>query len=670
MNNNTKLNFAEVAISLPLDKLFHYSIPDAMKEDIEVGKRVWVEFRNRNKVGYVVGFSEESEVKSVKPITSLIDAEPIISKSMLALCKCVKDNYLCSLGEAIAATIPGVLKKGKTSIRQPKEKLKEEKIEKSSPLALTGEQDKALKSVLSKIDKEDYRVFLLHGITASGKTEVYLQAIEKVLAHGKTSIVLVPEISLTPQTVERFTSRFGKDKVAVLHSALVGSKRYGEWKRIKDGEAKIVVGARSAVFSPVKNLGLIIIDEEHETSYKQEDSPRYHARDVAIMRARLSNCPVILGSATPSLESYYLAEKGKIELIELTKRIDDKNLPNVKVVDMRMELATRKKLVMFSRVLIDHVQKALDKKQQVMIFLNRRGFSTYINCKKCGLVLKCKGCDSVLVYHYDSKKLVCHYCNFKKDPPDICPKCKSSYMKYMGIGTEKVESELARLFPTARIARMDTDTTKKRGSHKEILDAFKEHKIDILVGTQMIAKGLDFPKVTIVGVVNADVTMNLPDFRASERTFNLMTQVSGRAGRGEDGGEVIVQTYAPSHYAILSASKHDYDKFYQEEIKTRKELLFPPFRHIIKLTMRSRSERGVIKAVEALKAYLVDKVEDLEIVGPAPSPISKIRGFYRWNILLKGKNRSLMCDILKKALKGYRKPMDVFLAVDVDPMSL
>jgi len=342
----------------------------------------------------------------------------------------------------------------------------------------------------------------------------------------------------------------------------------------------------------------------------------------------------------------------------------------VKIVDMRMELATRKKIVMFSKILIDSIQKALDKGQQVMIFLNRRGFSTYVNCKKCGLVLKCKGCDSVLVYHYETKSLVCHYCNFRMPPPDICPQCRGSYMKYFGIGTEKVESEMARLFPEARIARMDADTTSKRGSHARILGEFKKHNVDILVGTQMIAKGLDFPRVTLVGVVNSDVTLNLPDFRASERTFNLLTQVAGRAGRGEEGGEVIIQTYAPGHYAILSASKHDYEKFYHEEIKTRDELSFPPFRHIIRLTLRSRNEKKAVDASHKLKDFLIKKLKDIEIVGPAPSPIAKVRGFFRWNVLLKGKNRSIMCEALRKSLKAYRNPAGTILAIDVDPISM
>lgn len=670
MTKKTDYNFAEVAVALPLDKTFHYSIPKQFKSDIEVGKRVWIEFRNRSEVGYVVGFAGTSAVKEVKPIKGIIDESPIISNQMLELCKWVSGTYLCSLGEAIRATIPAVLKKGKVSVRPRSQSTDEIKLPPpSTPHSLTKEQKDAVNNVVSKVETQQYQPILLHGITASGKTEVYLQAIEKVLNKGRTSIVLVPEISLTPQTVERFTSRFG-NLVAVMHSALVGSIRFQEWRRIKDGTARIVVGARSAIFGPVKDLGLIIIDEEHETTYKQDDVPRYHARDVALMRAKLSNCPVILGSATPSLESYYLATQGVYELVRLTRRIDDRQLPKVKIVDMRMEVETRKKVVMFSKMLTRELECVIKNKKQAIVFLNRRGFATYINCKHCGYVMRCKRCDAILVYHFDKKSLICHYCNSRITPPDVCPKCRSSYIKYFGIGTEKVESELSRLIPQARISRMDTDATSKRGSHGRILNEFKKHNVDILVGTQMIAKGLDFPKVTLVGVVNADVTLNLPDFRASEHAFSLITQVAGRAGRGEDGGEVLVQTYAPDHYAILSASKHDYEKFYEKEVKTRKELNFPPFIHLIKLTLRSRDEKRVQEAATKVTGKLREYIKDAEIIGPAPAPISKVRGYYRWNILLKGKNRSIIALSLKRAMSKMRRPSGVLIAIDVDPMSV
>jgi len=660
--------FAEVAIALPIDRVFHYAIPEKYSSQIAVGKRVFVPFQTRSVVGYVVGLSEEADVKEVKEIASVIDAEPIVSKEMLALTRWIKDNYFCSWGEAIGASIPAGIKKGKVSIGS-RILARSEGFARSVPHVLTQEQSKALRLIVDCIDKREHKVFLLHGITSSGKTEVYLQAIDHVLAKGMQAIMLVPEISLTPQTIDRFVSRFG-EHVAVLHSKLTPAKRFLEWANIRDGKARIVVGARSAVFSPMDKLGLIIIDEEHETTYKQDDVPRYHARDVAEERARLNNCPLILGTATPSLESYYKAKKGDYVLVKLTKRIDERLLPKVKIVDMRMELATRKRIAIFSKILLDAIDKTLKAAKQAIIFLNRRGFSTFVNCKKCGLVLKCKRCDTVLVYHYDSKKLLCHYCGYKTEPPNICPKCRSGYIRYFGIGTERVESEISHVFSHARIARMDSDTTVKRGSHDRILGEFKSGNVNLLVGTQMIAKGLDFPQVTLVGVVSADVTLNLPDFRSSERTFNLLTQVAGRAGRGEDGGEVIVQTYAPHHYAILTAAKHDYEKFYEEEIIARKELLFPPFVNLIKITVRARNDELTLKTATVFAEAIRAADKDALVGGPAPAPISRMRGYFRYNIILKGHDKAAMCALLKKVLGAFRKPHGVLIAVDVDPIAM
>ena len=664
--------FAEIAVALPLDRTFHYSIPEQFVPDIAVGKRVFVPFGPRKVVGYVVGFSDSVSVHSIKDIISVIDKEPILSGEMLSLTKWIKENYFCSWGEAIAASIPAGIKKGKEEIGKRVAARGENGCgngETTLPHNLTEEQDKALKAIKDSLEKGEARTFLLHGITASGKTEVYLQAIDFVLKQKKSAIVLVPEISLTPQTVERFVSRFG-DGVAVIHSRLTATKRFLEWKRIREGRANIVVGARSAIFSPMNNLGLIIVDEEHETTYKQDDVPRYHAREVAEERSRLNKCPLILGSATPSLESYYKAKHGDYKLLRLTKRIDERLLPKVKIVDMRMELATRKRVAIFSRVLLDAVDKTLKAGKQAMIFLNRRGFSTFMNCKKCGLVLKCKRCDTTLVYHYENKRLVCHYCNYEMAPPDICPKCRSAYIKYLGLGTEKVESELSRNFSGAHIARMDSDTTEKRGSHDKILGDFRSGDTSLLVGTQMIAKGHDFPEVTLVGVVSADVTLNIPDFRSSERTFSLLTQVAGRAGRGDAGGEVIVQTYAPDHYAIRAAEKHDYDKFYNEEITVRKELLYPPFINLVKVTIRARNDETAQKAAIEFAAVIRVEDKDALISGPAPAPIARLRGYFRYNILIKGKDRLAMCALVRKVLDGFKKPHGVLIAVDVDPVSM
>ena len=410
----------------------------------------------------------------------------------------------------------------------------------------------------------------------------------------------------------------------------------------------------------------MVIDEEHEPTYKQEDSPRYHARDVAIFRAEYNNCPVILGSATPSLESYYKTTIGEYEKLILDQRIDQRPLPDIKIIDMKQETAIQKRIVMFSRSLVNALKETLDNKNQAMIFLNRRGFSTYINCRKCGYVVKCNDCDSVMVLHYNKKALICHYCGKKKPPPKECPECKAGYMKYFGVGTERIESELSRLVPGAVVTRMDKDSTSKRGSHKKILTDFKNKKIDILVGTQMIAKGLDFPDVTMIGIVNADVTLNLPDFRASERTFDLITQVSGRCGRGSVLGKVVLQTYVPEHYAIVTASKHDFEGFYNKEIKSRKEHNFPPIKHLGRIILRSKDEKQVIKNITDFYGHMSLNIDKNILLGPAPCPISLVRGFYRWNILVKDENRSIMSKKLRKALKGFRAQKGVFMAIDID----
>ncbi len=663
--------FAQIAIALPIDRTFHYSIPAELSEQAAVGKRAFVPFGPRRVVGYIVGFSDEADVKAVKPIDRIIDADPILSDEMLALTKWIKSNYFCSWGEAIEAAVPGGIKKGKESLgsRIHEPQIRVEDYAQSAPHTLTHEQDKALKSIVESLDKHEHRTYLLYGITASGKTEVYLQAIEEVLKKGLQAIVLVPEISLTPQAIERFVSRFGH-RVAVIHSRLTPAKRFLEWKKIKDGKADIVVGARSAIFSPLQRLGIIIIDEEHETSYKQDDVPRYHARDVAEERARLNNCPLILGSATPSLESYYKAKNGTYRLIKLTKRVEERLLPKVKIVDMRAELATRQRVQIFSRVLLDAIANALKLGKQVMIFLNRRGFSTFVNCKKCGLVVKCKKCDTTLVYHFEEKKLICHYCGYTMPPPDICPNCRSGYISYFGLGTEKVESEISHAFADAHVARMDSDTTTKSGSHDKILGDFRSGATTLLVGTQMIAKGHDFPEVTLVGVVSADVTLNLPDFRASERTFDLLTQVGGRAGRGDAGGEVIIQTYAPSHYAILCAAKHDYEKFYAEEIESRKELMLPPFVSMVKVVVRARNDETAQKASTELAEIIRTADREAIVAGPIPAPMLRVRGYFRYNILLKGNDKAAMCELIHKGLHEFRKPHGVLVAVDVDPLSM
>jgi primosomal protein N' (replication factor Y) len=670
----TQAKYAQIVLGLPLDKAFTYSIPEAFKKDIDVGQRVEVPFGNRNRIGYVVGFTGKSAINNIKPIKDMLGSKPLLDKQMLVLTRKVADYYCASWGEVIQAAHPANVRKRKRTIRETPalaEVMPGPEDDKERKLTLSPQQRRALNLIKRSIKSNKHQVFLLHGITASGKTEVYLQAVAYVLTQGKSSIVLVPEIALTPQTVERFKSRFG-EKIALMHSRLLGSERGKQWQRIKNGQAQIVIGPRSAVFAPLSNLGLIVVDEEHETTYKQQDMvPRYHARDVAIMRAKMEGASVILGSATPSLESFYNAKTGKIKLLTLPERVTKQDLPQVNIIDMRREIAMRKKRInVLSRALEVKIREILSKGEQVILFLNRRGFSTYISCPKCGYVAKCKRCNVSLTYHYASKMLVCHYCNYQVSPPDICPECDSSYLRYFGLGTEKVESELHRLFPKGRIARMDTDVTVQRDAHKRIFSDFKKGNIDILIGTQMVAKGLDFPRVSLVGVVSADTALNLPDFRSGERTFNLLTQVGGRTGRGEAEGRVLIQTYVPEHYAIDASITHNYHQFYRREIKSRKELKLPPFAHLVSLTLRGRSQKKVQELAGDLATRLKRKKSNahIQVLGPAPAAISKIRGNFRWNILLKGEDPLLLTKLLRKALKGFKRYKGLILTVDVDPI--
>ncbi|MCG2705216.1 MAG: primosomal protein N' [Candidatus Omnitrophica bacterium] len=664
------MKYAEVALDLPIDRTFHYTVPSAMMANIETGKRVWVPFGERRMIGYIVSVTDASPVSKLKDIEKIIDDTPIILPCLMKLARWISAYYCTSLGSAIAAIVPAPLKGGKTKVTSRIAE-KEEDYAASAPLKPTVEQELALKDIRKAVMKNEFRVFLLYGITSSGKTEVYLQAIEDVLKKGKSAVVLIPEISLTPQTVERFKSRFG-NQVAVIHSQMRGGRRFEEWQAIKDGRARIVVGPRSAIFSPMNDIGLIVVDEEHETSYKQEDTPRYHAREAAIERARIANCPVILGSATPSLESYYKAQKGEYKLLKLTKRIDDRPLPIAMIIDMKKEIERRKKVAIISSYLRNKIEEALKGKKQIMLFLNRRGFATYINCKNSGSTIKCKKCASVMVYHYAKKELNCHYCGWRLPVPKICPECKSAYLSFSGKGTEKVESEIHRLFPTTNIDRMDTDVTKKKGSHDRILKKVKEGSTSILVGTQMIAKGHDFPQVTLVGVISADVSLNIPDFRSSERTFDLLTQVGGRAGRGKDAGEVVIQTYTPTHYAILEAAKHDYEAFYKREIVFREELNLPPFSNIIKVTLRAGKESAARESAEELTKYLRSglKGEEAAVVGPAPGIIPKLNNRYIWNVIVKAKapfETSLKLKSLLAKAGGRKRG---FISVDVDPISM
>ncbi|MEA3560533.1 MAG: primosomal protein N' [Candidatus Omnitrophota bacterium] len=664
-----KKEIAKIVIGLPLKGPLHYKIPGSMRDNIKVGQRVWVPFRNWQIVGYVTGFLTTSDISRLKEINRIIDINPVLNPDILKLTKWMGEYYFCSWGEAVEAAIPGPLRKGKIKIKS-RTSFPEETFPKTVDLEPTQEQKQALRLILENIDDNQFNVFLLFGISASGKTEVYLQAIKHAVKQGKSAIILVPEISLTPQTIEHFKSRFA-DKVAVFHSRLSDGEKLRQWQNIKAGRAIIVVGTRSAVFSPVKRLGVIIVDEEHENSYKQDDSPRYHARDVAITRAKISGATVILGSATPSLESYYEAKKGIYDLIKLSRRIENKIPPSAQIIDMRKEVNPKNKTKIFSHILGELMSTRLARNEGIMLFLNRRGFSTFVNCKNCGYVLRCKYCHIPLTYHFHKDGLMCHYCGYQQKTDEICPQCKKGYLSYFGIGTQKVESEAARIFPQADISRMDTDSVRRKGSHKKILGEFKKSKINILVGTQMIAKGLHIPEVTLVGVISADMTLNLPDFRSSERTFQLLTQVAGRAGRGRKKGEVIIQTYNPDNYSIRAASQYDFDSFYNQEIISRKELNFPPYYHLVNLIFRGRQEKDVIKSAKVLaKTLRKAKPKGIKIIGPASLPLSKLRGNFRWHIILKGKEVALINKFLHQKLKKFKSASGVIFKVDVDPVSM
>jgi primosomal protein N' (replication factor Y) (superfamily II helicase) len=540
------------------------------------------------------------------------------------------------------------------------------------PLPLTKGQQRVILPIQQSILSEEHHVFLLYGVTGSGKTEVYLQSIQTVLEKGKEAIVLVPEISLTPQMVHRFKGRFG-EKVAVLHSGLSAGEKYDEWRKIQRKEVSVVVGARSAVFAPFENIGIIIIDEEHETSYKQEENPRYHARDVAIQRAEHFQCPVVLGSATPSLESFARANKKVYQLLSLPTRMNNQALPAVEIIDMRDELRSGNRS-MFSSILFEKMKDRLEKKQQIVLFLNKRGHSSFIMCRDCGYVVNCPHCDISLTYHQSQQKMKCHYCGHEEYVPKQCPECKSEHIRYFGTGTQKVEEELGKVLPEARVIRMDVDTTSRKGSHEKLLEAFQNGKADILLGTQMIAKGLDFPNITLVGVLTADTMLHLPDFRSSEKTFQLLTQVSGRAGRHELPGEVIIQTYSPEHYSVELSGKQDYDQFYQYEMMVRKTHRYPPFYYLSLITITHEELMKVVSITEKITKYLRSKLSNNAIVlGPVASPIPKINNRYRYQCLIKYKQEPELSNALKIILDQYQQEMassGLQITVDLNPYIL
>ncbi|MEK6234180.1 MAG: primosomal protein N', partial [Planctomycetales bacterium] len=545
-------------------------------------------------------------------------------------------------------------------------------VKRRNDLELNPDQQIALDSVRGALRSGEHGTLLLHGVTSSGKTEIYIQAIQEVVSYGRQAIVLVPEISLTPQTVERFRERF--DSVAVLHSHLTNAERHWHWERIASGKVQVVVGARSAVFAPTPHLGLLVIDEEHETSFKQESAPRYHARDVALQRARMERVPLVLGSATPSLESWRLAKEGKYQLLRLPKRVHDRPLPAVSTIDLREEFRRRDSRGSISRILRIQMDAVLKDDGQVILLLNRRGFSTHIQCPACGYVAHCKHCDVAMTFHRQDRLMLCHYCDDEQPAPQTCPECNFSGIRFSGFGTQRLEAEVRSKFRDYPCLRMDTDTMQSPGSHARALNAFRDGEVKILLGTQMIAKGLDFPNVTLVGVINADLALHLPDFRAAERTFQLLAQVAGRAGRGAKGGRVFVQTFTPEHAAVQTAAQHDFEAFANQELPLRKVLKYPPHGAMIRLIIRGPREipagEFADDLADQIRREVLELAPDARVLGPAPAPLAKLRDKYRFNIQIQGPDADALRSVVLAMKPHVKPPKEVEWIADVNPYSM
>ena len=719
--------FIDVIVELKaktLDKTFTYKVPNNLINDIKIGKRVKVPFGKQKLEGFVLDIKNDLKVDyEIKDILEIIDEDPVLNEEMLELGKYISKKTMSTLISSYQTMLPAALKAHKDFVVNKKydtyieliDKSYEPKNDNQKEIIDLLKNNKVLKSEISKISisslntllkrevikeikVETYRInneistsdkkvnltsdqkniiekvkmnlntfkpFLLHGVTGSGKTEVYLNIIEEVLKNGKEVIVLVPEISLTPQMVNIFRSRF-KNSIAILHSALSDGEKYDEWRKIERKEVSIVIGARSAIFAPFTNLGLIILDEEHSDTYKQENNPKYDSIDIAIKRAKTFNCPVLLGSATPSIESYTRARLGIYELLELTKRINN-TVPDIKIVNMRDEI--RKGNRIFSSELLDSIQDRLNKNEQVILFLNRRGYSTTITCKECGNVIKCPNCDIPLTYHKNGNKLNCHYCNYTTYKPKKCNSCGSEDISSYGLGTEKVEEEIKKIFKDAKTIRMDIDTTKRKGSHEKIIKDFKNKKYNILIGTQMISKGLDFEDVTLVGVLNGDMTLNIPDFRSAERTFDLLNQVAGRAGRVSKPGKVLIQCFNINHYSIVYAAKNDYKSFYKEEINIRKKLNYPPYCSICLIKIIGNEYNYLINEANKIKDYLI-KNKNLIILGPSLSNLPKINNKYYVQIVLKYKHLSKVYNSINFVKNKYVKSTKMVIDIDFNPKKL
>ena len=705
-----------------IDKTFTYQVPPTMFSSVKIGKRVLVPFGRQKLEGFIVEISTKKEVDYlVKEIIEVIDQDAVLNEELLKLGKYMQKKTLSSLVSCYQTMLPRALKAHKNiqvskkyetyyilidsnyegnktqnqmiSLLKEKQevarkellqisisslntlekkhiikkvekevyRLKEQPIEHEQKVNLTNEQKQVIDTILSK--KHEFIPYLLHGVTGSGKTEVYMNLIEEVLKEGKEAIVLVPEISLTPQMVTRFRNRFG-NQIAILHSRLSLGEKYDEWRKIERKEVSIVIGARSAIFAPFTNIGMILIDEEHSTTYKQENMPKYHAIDMALYRAKTYHCPIVLGSATPSLESYTRAKLGIYHLLEMKHRVND-TFPQVYFVNMKEEI--KQKHSILSRLLEEKMKTCLEKKEQIILLLNKRGYSRVVTCKNCGEVDMCPNCDIPLIYHKEIQGMQCHYCGFHKPVRKKCPNCHGEEFQTYGMGTERLEEYVSKTFKDARVLRMDVDTTTKKGSHEKMIRAFSNQEYDILIGTQMIAKGLDFPNVTLVGVLEGDNSLNVPDFRSAERTFQLLNQVSGRAGRKNKLGEVIIQGFQLDHYSILYASKHDYIGFYEQEMKVRKKLNYPPYMNLSLIQLKGKDEQFLLNEATKIKKYLQQE-KDLQILGPSFASIPKINQIYMIQLIIKYKKSQQLISKLQFIQTKYMNERKCKLEIDLNPI--
>lgn len=684
-----------VAVFAPLDEALTYSLPQELEKSAKAGHRILVPLGRRKSVGIILGEEKEKPAHSLKSVEALLDEKPIFTEKQLRFLQWASEYYLCPMGEILRTALPAPLgkipKPQKKSVRKKKEA--EIFAAQNVPLVLSEKQLKIAEEIWASREKTGFGVHLLHGITGSGKTEIYFRLMEQTLAEGKSILSLVPEISLTPQLHQRYRDRFGSE-VALYHSGLNDTERMSAWQACRDGKSKIMLGTRSALFASFENLGLIIIDEEQDHSYKQEERVRYHARDLAILRAKFESIPIILGSATPSVESYHKAKTGKFHYHALQERFGSAHLPEVEVVDLRWDKGededkkvpkeaelkkefSTKPFTLLSPRMLEEVQKNLASKEQSLLLLNRRGFAHYILCEDCGHTPLCPNCEITLTFHKKHSRLVCHYCDHEIQVPKICPVCMGLKFKEKGSGTEKIEDEIQTHFPEAKIARMDRDTTQRKGAHHAILEKLAKNEIDILVGTQMIAKGHDYPNVTLVGILSADSCLHLPDFRAAEETFQLVTQMSGRAGRAAKAGRVLLQTFSPDHYSIECSSQHRIDEFYERELENRKELNYPPFSRLIVLRIQGTQAFKVKQASETLYEKLSQLKESGEIqgdlLGPSPCLLEKLRNNYRWQVLIKAPMNLNLQPALKQQLlskQGEWLTSGLRLVVDVDPLQV